>query len=156
MSILESVLAPEFVRSKISAASRKRVLQVIATALATEDATEDTLFDGLMARERLGSTGIGDGVAVPHCRAHTDRIRACLVTTEEPLDYEASDGQRVDLFFALVVPEDEHQLHLTALKEISQILADEPNRLDLRACRSNEDLHVCVKRALNRLDEASL
>jgi PTS system nitrogen regulatory IIA component len=124
----------------MSAASRKRALQLIAEMMADDDVSADALFDGLMGREKLGSTALGEGVAIPHCRIQADRMRAALVSLPEPVDFEASDGIAVDLLFVLVVPEEEQNAHLEALSALAGIFSQAGNRAALRACASDDSL----------------
>ena len=145
---LEPLLSEDRSRCRVPAASRKRVLQALAATLARPNLPEDELFDGLLARERLGSTGLGEGVAIPHCRADVEQINLCLLTTHEPVDYEAIDGQRVDVFVALIVPTHENEAHLRALAELSTILAEAANRERLRACSTNDELYQCMRTML--------
>ncbi len=140
MHHLQTLLEGERVRCHLPAASRKRALQLIADLLSDEEVSADTLFDGLMARERLGSTGLGDGVAVPHCRIPSSDMRAALVTLPEPVDFEASDAAPVDLLFVLVVPEDEQSAHLDALATLADIFSQPDQRAQLRACASDDAL----------------
>ena len=142
MSVLTSRLDINHVVCKAGASSRKRVLQTIAENVAASDAnaTAADLFDGLLERERLGSTGIGEGVAIPHCRHAISDIQVCLLTTEDRVDYDAVDGETVDIFFALIVPKDENQAHLRALADLSTVLAEPENRKRLRRCETNETL----------------
>lgn len=145
MSTLASHLDHSTVVCRCEASSRKRVLETIASTVAASGRgapspqTPD-LFEGLLARERLGSTAIGEGVAIPHCRHDVADIRVCLLTTKSRIDYEASDGEAVDIFFALIVPQDEHTAHLRALAVLSTILADAENRSRLRACEDEARL----------------
>lgn len=134
------------------AASRKRVLQTIAQLICAQeqDFSEDELFEELMARERLGSTGLGDGVAIPHCRLSCDHMYVALVTLPQVIDYEASDGQGVDLLFVLVVPADEKQAHLDALAALAEIFALQENRQSLRACNDDSSLLALMQELLNR------
>ena len=136
-----------------AASSRKRVLQSIATLICADGAEtfdEDELFDELMARERLGSTGLGDGVAIPHCRLSCQQMRVALVTLPEPINYEAMDGQGVDLLFVLVVPVDESQAHLDALAALAEIFSQADNRQTLRACRDDTNLLATMQDLLNQ------
>ena len=137
---IEDLLNASSVRCNASAASRKRVLQFIADLVADELLSADILFDSLMARERLGSTGLGEGVAIPHCRMACDRMRAAFVSLEHPIDYEASDGEAVDLLFVLVVPHEEQHAHLDALAALAELFSSAENRTALRACNSDEAL----------------
>jgi nitrogen PTS system EIIA component len=138
----------------MDAASRKRALQLIAELVADEHNSADYLFDELMARERLGSTGLGEGVAIPHCRIECQEMRAAFVSLPEPIDYEASDGEPVDLLFTLIVPTTEQHAHLEALAALSGVFADAGNRRALRACKSAECLMQTLSTQLadNNLD----
>jgi len=148
MTVLDQLFDREHVLCKIPAGSRKRVLQELSQTLATEDVNEDAMFDALMERERLGSTGLGKGVAIPHCRMACDGMRVALASTERPVDYEASDGELVDLFFALIVPVNENHAHLEALAVLSSVFQESANRDRLRACDSAEGLHEAMQALL--------
>lgn len=137
---LQKLLEGNRICCHLPAASRKRALQLIAELLADEQVSADVLFDELMARERLGSTGLGDGVAIPHCRIQATHMRAALVTLPEPVDFEASDAAPVDLLFVLVVPEDEQTAHLEALSTLAGIFSQADNRAQLRACADDDTL----------------
>ena len=150
MSILTSRLDIKHVICKAEASSRKRVLQTIAETIAATDANTIAadLFDGLLERERLGSTGIGDGVAIPHCRHTINDIQVCLLTTQTRVDYDATDGESVDIFFALIVPKDENQAHLRALADLSTVLVEPENRRRLRSCEDDDTLLTAMKSLL--------
>ncbi|NKC00925.1 MAG: PTS fructose transporter subunit IIA [Pseudomonadales bacterium] len=156
MTLLRTRLVTNRVVCRANASSRKRVLETIAKTISNDNpGTSSTdILDGLLARERLGSTGIGEGVAIPHCRHATTDIQVCLLTTAAPVDYEASDGTAVDIFFALIVPHDEHNAHLRALADLSSILAEPENRECLRTCQDDTDLHEKMN-ALLALTETS-
>ena len=150
MSVLTSRLDINHVVCKAEATSRKRVLQTIAETVAATDShtIAADLFDGLLERERLGSTGIGEGVAIPHCRHAISEIQVCLLTTEDRVDYDATDGETVDIFFALIVPKDENQAHLRALADLSTVLVEPENRKRLRGCTDSEALLTEMKALL--------
>lgn len=137
---VEELLDESNVRCHAVASSRKRVLQYIAELVADEQLNADVIFDGLMARERLGSTGLGEGVAIPHCRISCEHIRVAFVSLPEPIDYEASDGEPVDLLFVLVVPHEEQSAHLEALAALAEVFSDAANRADLRAAHNDAEL----------------
>ncbi len=134
---------------RLPAASRKRALQAIASLVGDGGLGEDVVFDGLLARERLGSTGLGDGVAIPHGRFDCSIVRVAFVTLPEPVDFEAPDAQGVDLVFALVVPRDENQAHLDDLASLSTVFADAGNRTRLRQCETDEQLLDTIRSLLN-------
>ena len=113
MSEIPSILEPSCTRVSIEARSRKALLQFASDLLAeTYELPARKLFDELMSRERLGSTGLGEGVAIPHCRIPCKQIHAACLTLAEPVDYDAMDGQPVDLIFILLVPPEENSAHL--------------------------------------------
>ncbi|GMG86597.1 PTS sugar transporter subunit IIA [Biformimicrobium ophioploci] len=127
----------------LAGSSKKRILQNLAQAV-TEihpDLDADDLFQHLVAREKLGSTGIGEGVAIPHCRIPgSEKVIAALCTTETPADFGAIDRRPVDIVFLLAVPEGEDQAHLNLLAEIAERLQSEEVRAKLRAAHTSEQL----------------
>ncbi len=150
MPSLEQLLIAPHVHCHCAAGSKKRIIQFVAQTLSSPTLSEDTLFDALMERERLGSTGLGDGVAIPHCRMECDEMQVALVSTTSPIDYEAIDGIDVDLFFVLIVPTNEQHAHLEALALLSEIFVDQANRQALRACAADDELHALMLRLLQK------
>lgn len=124
--ILSELLSPDAVISPLKASSKKHALQEIATAAArVSGLSERELFDTLLQRERLGSTGIGDGIAIPHGRSsHINRLYGVFARLEKPVDFEALDGQPVDIMFALIAPEGAGADHLKALARVARVLRD--------------------------------
>lgn len=137
------VIALETTVARVPAQSRKRVLQLLSDLLAAQNAelSERSIFEALMARERLGSTGIGEGVAIPHCRSACDRIYSAFFLLEEPVDFDAPDELPVDLVFLIVVPEGEESAHLTLLAKLAAVFNDPDNRTALRACATDQALY---------------
>ncbi len=103
---------------------------------ASPGSTSATIFEALLQRERLGSTGIGDGIAIPHGKLpKLDRLFGLVARLERPIDFEALDGQPVDLLFLLLAPEGAGADHLKALARVARVLR-EPGTVDrLRAAR---------------------
>ncbi|MEM1437239.1 MAG: PTS sugar transporter subunit IIA [Pseudomonadota bacterium] len=137
---------------KVPASSRKRVLQLLSDLLAaqSEGLCERTIFEALMARERLGSTGIGEGVAIPHCRSDCDRVYCAFFQLEQPVDFEAPDGIDVDLVFVIVAPTGEQETHLRLLAQLAAVLKEPANRSALRRCDSDAGLHEQISALLRR------
>lgn len=142
---IHDILTQKMTRCDLPGSSKKRVLENLSTFVTdqldgnTEQA--DTLFHNLVARERLGSTGIGEGVAIPHCRVPGfHRIHGCLIKLEHPVDFGALDDKPVDLIFALVVPEEQNDEHLATLARIAGIMQNDQSRESLRQCQNNEEL----------------
>ena len=142
---ITDVLTPAMTECNLPGGSKKRVLENLSIFITEQlggDAEQtDTLFHSLVARERLGSTGIGDGIAIPHCRAPGfKRIHGCLIRLSKPVDFDAIDDEPVDLIFALVVPEEKNDEHLATLARVAALLQNESSRQSLRQCSSNEEL----------------
>lgn len=133
----------------VSGTSKKRVLENIA-ALAAEKLPSHSTYDlleSLLAREKMGSTGIGNGIAIPHGRLKnaTDVI-AVLVTTEEPINFDAIDNRAVDIFIALFVPEESCQEHLSTLQSIAKLFSEKAFCKQVRKCTSSEELFALIQR----------
>jgi len=142
---ITDILTPAMTQCSLLGGSKKRVLENLSAFITEQlggDAEQaDSLFHGLIARERLGSTGIGEGIAIPHCRAPgIKRIHGCLATLAAPVDFDAPDDQPVNLIFALVVPEEQNDEHLATLARIAALLQHETTRAALRKCTSHEEL----------------
>ena len=103
---LDSLLPVDCVRSGVAVNSRKAVLEWVADRLAMvhPGISSRSLFNALMERERLGSTGLGAGVAVPHCRLDCPRLMGALLSLTRPVSFDAPDGEPVDLLFILIAP----------------------------------------------------
>ena len=110
---LSDIITPERVVSSLEGASKKRVLELTAEFIAEESQMDsEDIYQGLIDRERLGSTGIGYGVAIPHCRMaslSTDEAYGYLIQLNQGVDFDSIDGQPVELLFVLLVPESTNQ-----------------------------------------------
>lgn len=109
-----------------NASHQEDVLTTLSEALAkTTDQDDRIIYEKLFERERLGSTGMGHGVAIPHARLEgLDRVYFVLMTTAKPAEFDAVDGQGVDVFFALLAPQNAGADHLQALARASRLLRD--------------------------------
>lgn len=142
---VDDLLSPDTVLPHVRTSSKKRLLEVISKALAEEDDDLDSreVFESLCAREKLGSTGLGNGVAIPHGRVTgSSRVRAAFVRLSKPLAYDSVDGKPVDLLFALAVPEQCTSDHLKLLSEIAEKFSDQ-GLLD--QLRKTEDANELVR-----------
>lgn len=127
----------------VEGTSKKRVLENAAGLIAQQspEFTANELFDSLISRERLGSTAIGKGVAIPHCRAkHCTKSVGALLKLQEAVDFDAQDHEPVDLMFVLLVPEEATEEHLQLLSQIAQRFSDENIRDSLRSANNKENL----------------
>ena len=127
MKLLSRILPPENVLLDVAVTSKKRALEQIALLFENNQGLERaSVFDSLFARERLGSTGLGNGVAVPHGRIKSlERAWAAFARLAEPVAFDSPDGKPVDLLVVIVVPEEATQQHLDILAEVAQCLSDE-------------------------------
>ena len=141
---LNSILSPGRTHCGVPGSSKKRVLENIAHAISedTPSLSPQLLFDNLVARERLGSTGLGHGIAIPHCRIKDcDQILGTLVKLEEAVDFDSIDSNPVDLLFVLLVPEQAHDEHLKVLAKIAEMFNDENFCQQLRSADNSESLY---------------
>ncbi|MDR0276799.1 MAG: PTS IIA-like nitrogen regulatory protein PtsN [Paucimonas sp.] len=149
---LESILTPGRSLVNVPGGSKKRVLEQIANLIGKEVPELDTqdVFKSLIDREKLGSTGFGNGIAIPHCRLKgcTSPISA-LLHLDAPIDFDAIDGAPVDLLFVLLVPEAATDAHLELLRQIASMLDRKDVRDKLRSADSSAALYQVV------LDEQS-
>jgi PTS system nitrogen regulatory IIA component len=132
--------------ARIGCSSKKRILEHVAHLIASDvTLSEEALFSSLFEREKLGSTGVGDGVAIPHCRsAEVNEITGAFMTLESPVDYDAPDGKPVDIVFALIVPHHCTEGHLEALQAIASMLNQSELRQLIRRQTNNEQLFDTV------------
>ena len=144
MPFLDQILTPERTVCSVPGVSKKRLFETIAKIVSTDQASlpYDDVLDRLIAREKLGSTGMGGGIAIPHCR-----ISSCtapigtLVTLEEAIPFDAPDDLPVDLLFILLVPEEAHQAHLDILANIARLLSQDDFCRELRAAGDSRALY---------------
>lgn len=124
---LTDLLSPNAVISPLRANGKKQALQELAQhAAALTGLPERELSEALLQRERLGSTGIGDGIAIPHGRLPgIDRLIGLFARVEKPIDFDALDGQPVDIIFVLIAPEGAGADHLKALARVARVLRNQ-------------------------------
>lgn len=144
------LLRPDSLLLQQQIGSKKRVLEILSTALGKglETTGSRALLDLLIARERLGSTGLGGGVAIPHCRVPAEtHSSAAILTLTKGVDFDAVDGEPVDVFVALAVPSEAEDIHLQYLKELAEIL-DSPEHLKtLRTSRQGKSLLAALSKS---------
>ncbi len=136
------ILSPERILCHVEASSKKRVLEYFSKLLATEthDISNREIYESLLNRERLGSTSIGYGVAIPHARVSQCNVTlGAFLQLETGVDYEAIDRQPVDLLFALLVPEECTQEHLDLLAVLAELFSSAEFRRQLRNTEKCED-----------------
>lgn len=140
---LTDLLTPEAIVSSLKSTSKKQALLELsekASELSGRPARE--IFDALLQRERLGSTGIGDGVAIPHGKlTKLKKIFGVFAQLERPIDFEALDGAPVDLVFLLITPESSGADHLKALACAARMLRDPQIVATIRGTRDANALY---------------
>jgi nitrogen PTS system EIIA component len=143
---LSDLLALDAVVPALKVNSKKQALQELsARAAALTGLGERAIFDILLQRERLGSTGVGNGIAIPHGKlVKLPRLFGLFARLERPIEFEAIDGQPVDLIFVLLAPEAAGADHLRALSRIARILRDSLVVHKLRATRDAAALHAIL------------
>ncbi|WP_425993023.1 PTS IIA-like nitrogen regulatory protein PtsN [Brevundimonas sp. TWP2-3-2] len=136
---------------KSGASSKRQALHVLASAAAQAMGLDEIrVFDALMEREALGSTGLGSGVAVPHARlAGLDRVKAVFVRLDTPVAYDSVDDRPVDLMFALFAPPRDGAEHLRALAAVSRAMRSPELREQLRQARTEDAIHALFVRDAN-------
>lgn len=142
------LLDPRAIVPRASGGSKRQVLSVIADVAARTWGLDQTVvFDALLEREAAGSTGVGHGVAVPHARIEgVEQMHAVFIRLETPIAYEAVDGAKVDLLFALLAPADAGTEHLRALARVSRLMRQGDLRAQLRQARSPEMILSLLER----------
>ena len=133
--VISEILSPDAILTSIKASSKKRVLQEISVGISNIYGLEQTkVFLALQEREKLGSTGMGHGVAIPHARINSiSSIKGVFAKLINPLDFGSMDSQNVDLIFVLIAPYESGANHLKALAKVSRILRNKSTCEKLRS-----------------------
>ena len=139
---LSSILTIDRTLCRIAAPDKQQALASCACFIGgTTGLDADTLMQSLQARERLGSTGLGSGIAIPHCRLkHLDAVIGALFTLAEPIDFDAIDDAPVDILFVLLAPEHALQQHLNALAALAELFNQAAFRQQLRSAATAAQL----------------
>ncbi len=139
----------ENVHYGVCASSKKSILEYVAGMISGQvhELTVMQIFEGLLSRERLGGTGLCNGIAIPHCRiSNIDRVYTTFITLQRPVDFDARDGQPVDLLFALIVPDDYTKEHLQILALLAELFSNAELVDSLRACDCAESVYALLTR----------
>jgi nitrogen PTS system EIIA component len=144
---IESLLTRKRTLSHAVCSSKKRALEALAELIAKDSDNIDAneLFQHFIGRERLGSTGIGDGIAIPHCRFKTKGATiGALMVLDKAIDFDAVDSKPVDIIFAMLVPEDAESSHLQALATLAERLQKPEFVKALRLANTEEELFLAA------------
>ncbi len=141
---LENIINRDAVLCNAHARSKKHCLEILSELLVRNqpDIPSEDIFESLIERERLGCTGLDVGVAFPRCRVEgIDRCVAAMIKLSDPIDFDASDGEPVDLVFGLMVPNDVTESHHADIAMVTDLLGDDELRQKLRAATSSSALY---------------
>ncbi len=141
---LENIIKPDGVLCNATARSKKHCLEILSELLvrSTPDIASELIFESLIERERLGCTSLDKGAAFPHCRvAGIEASNGALMKLSEPVDFDAPDGEPVDLVLGMVMPLEIGDEHHADIKLVTSVLADEGLRSRLRGINSSSDLY---------------
>lgn len=143
MNRISRLLTPDNVRVDLPVTSKKRLFEQVGLMFESSHQIErDTVFDSLFARERLGSTGLGEGVAIPHGRIKgLKEALAAVIRVANPIPFDAPDGEPVSLLVFLLVPENANEEHLEILSELAELLSDESVRESLMTQTEPAQIH---------------
>lgn len=133
---------------ELKGSSKVEILNSLVQLLGknTSLSDEENLIDRLVEREKLGTTGIGFGVAIPHCKtSEVDKLHIMIGKSTQEIDYAALDGKPVKLFFLLVAPENSSAQHLHALAKIARLAKDSATRMEIMETSTKEDLLELIK-----------
>ncbi len=146
MNLISRLLPASNVLLDLPASSKKRAFEQAGLLFENnQGVARAKVFDSLFARERLGSTGLGQGVAIPHGRIKgLKEAVAAFVRVAEPVPFDAPDGQPVSVMIFLLVPEQASQAHLDLLSELAQMLSDKAFRQSLLDAPSPEAVHAAL------------
>jgi PTS system nitrogen regulatory IIA component len=143
MNLISKLLLPENILLDSESTSKKRVFERVGLLFEnSHQIARSQVFDSLFAREKLGSTGLGQGVAIPHGRVKNLRDGiAAFIKTQTPIPFDSPDGQLVNLIFVLLVPERATDVHLQLLAELAQMFSDKNFREQLQNSNDAEEIY---------------
>ncbi|MBI1206456.1 MAG: PTS IIA-like nitrogen regulatory protein PtsN [Azospirillum sp.] len=143
---MHELITPGGIIANLKASSKKQALQELARKAAEVTGQhERAIFDVLLERERLGTTGVGHGIAIPHGKLSSlDRVYGLFARLERPIDFDAIDEQPVDLMFLLLAPEQAGADHLKALARVSRLLRDSSVCDKLRGCDKADAIYALL------------
>jgi len=146
MSLVSGILPAGNVQVGLDVTSKKRAFEQVGELLENGGRlSRSTVFDSLFAREKLGSTGLGEGIAIPHGRIKgLHEAVGALIKLKTPIPFDAPDGKPVGLMFVLLVPEQATDMHLQILGELAQMFSDRVLREKMLSCEDAAELHQLV------------
>jgi PTS system nitrogen regulatory IIA component len=146
---ISPLLSPQRIFLDTEISSKKKLLELIANIVADQtQLAEPLIYSNLLNRERLGSTGLGHGFAVPHARLENlDKTIGCLFRLKEPVNFEAPDNQPVDLVFTIIIPQEATEEHLLILSSLARIFSQTDVCEAIRGATSRDEIAQIIKSA---------
>ena len=146
---ISSLLATNRIFTNTEISSKKRLLEFISEQAAKDlSLVQSKIYHKLLERERLGSTGLGKGIAVPHARlANISDAQVYFLKLQQPINYDAIDKQKVDLIFVLFIPEESTEEHLQILASLAKIFSQKPVTEKIRNSLSADDIIQIIMQA---------
>ena len=153
---IQQLLSPDAVFAGLKASSKRQALQELSERAATlTGIASREILETILGRERLGTTGVGQGVAIPHGRLDKiDRLYGLFAKLDEPIDFESIDDQPVDLIFMLLAPESAGADHLKALAKVSRLLRDRAMCEKLRGADGSGALYALLTQGTTQTNAA--
>lgn len=151
---INQILSPETTFCNISLSSKKKIIEKISQVMAeSTECKQQDIFESLFAREKLGTTALGKGIAIPHGRLkNCNRAAAVFIQLENGVDYDAPDGEAVDLIFSIMVPEQANEEQLKCLAQIASIFSDTKLVAQLRHAHNAQSLYTIIEQATEKLN----
>ena len=146
---ISALLAPQRIFLDTEISSKKKLLELIANIVADQtQMPESAIYNNLLNRERLGSTGLGHGFAVPHARVENlDKTIGCLFRLKEPVNFESPDNQPVDLVFTIIIPQEATEEHLIILSSLASIFSQTDVCEAIRGATSRDEIAQIIESA---------
>lgn len=146
---ISALLSPQKIFIDTEVSSKKKLLELIANIVADRSQlAQSTIYNNLLNRERLGSTGLGRGIAVPHARVpDLSQTIGCFFRLKEPVNFESPDNQPVDLVFTIVIPEEATDEHLLILSSLARLFSQSDVCQAIRDASSKEEIEQIIQSA---------
>jgi len=146
---ISALLSPQRIFLDTEISSKKKLLELIANIVADQtQMPESAIYNNLLNRERLGSTGLGHGFAVPHARVENlDKTIGCLFRLKEPVNFESPDNQPVDLVFTIIIPQGATEEHLMILSSLASIFSQTDVCEAIRGAASRDEIAQIIESA---------
>lgn len=146
---ISALLSPQRIFLDTEISSKKKLLELIANIVADQtEMPESAIYSNLLNRERLGSTGLGHGFAVPHARLENlDKTIGCLFRLKEPVNFESPDNQPVDLVFTIIIPQEATEEHLMILSSLAGIFSQTDVCEAIRGATSRDEIAQIIESA---------